>query len=147
MCISHVASPYLHEQTMHTCRDTHSHMHTLTHAHTHTCTHAHTHTCTPMQTHTHAHTHTCTHMHTQNHTHAENELNIFPSSLLSLSSILSLLPLSPEHSGRSVPFQVMESSLLLGHIGSTHCTYGTRGLAPLLRCSLDRRGKPCWTLQ
>ena len=143
MYISHVASPYLHEQTMHTYRDTHSHMHTLTHAHMHTWT--------PMQTHTHAHTHTCAHMHTQ--THAENELNIFLSSLLSLTTILSLssilspLLLSPEHSGRSVLFQVMESSLLRDHIGSMHCTYGTRGLAPSLRCSLDRRGKPCLTLQ
>ena len=129
--------------------DIHSHAHTITHDHTHshTCIHTHTHACVCMYMYVHVYACVCTCMcmcvnecACVNHTHTNTE-NDFPL------PIPPPLPLLPEHSGRSVHFQVMESSLLQGHIGSTPCTYGTRELAPSLRCSLDRRGKPCWTLQ
>ena len=163
--VNHFPNPTLRKWTMHTimytCKDNtctriHTHSHTFTHMHTHshTFTHIHTHAYlhhmyTHIQTFTHIHTHvhtfihmhTCAHLHNTAHTH--KPVNMQKMNFL----FLSPLPLSPEHSGRNVPFQVMGRSLLLGHIGSMHCTYGTRGLAPLLRCSLDRRGKPCWTLQ
>ena len=55
-------------QCMHTCTDSHIHMHTCTHrdshTHMHTCTHSqtHTHTCTHAHTHRFIHTHACMHI-------------------------------------------------------------------------------------